>query len=87
MKKEFQTQVKVYYIDYKDYPIDKDTNERVNFTINDNNAYRYEYSDKEIDYGIVKAIANFNNPKENKILNQIFENLKKIAKTNEHKSH
>jgi DNA-binding LacI/PurR family transcriptional regulator len=77
LKEEFPTQIKVYYIDNKNFPIDSETGERVNFIINDNNAYRYEYSDAEIDNGIVKAIANFNNSEENQILNEIFEKIKK----------
>ncbi len=83
LKKQFSKQIKVYYLGYDNFPIDNDTKERINFIINDNHAYRYEYSDKEINYGIVKAIANFNNQEENKILNNIFEDLKQIAQKEE----
>jgi len=79
LEKEFPEQIKVYFLDYNDFPIDNDTKERINFIVNDNNSYRYEYSDKEVDYGIVKAIANFNNQEENEILNNVFESLKQIA--------
>lgn len=56
-------------------PIDKNTQEYVNYIVNDKNAYRYEYSDKNIDLGIVEAIANFNSPEEAKILLDNFNNL------------
>ena len=48
----------------------------VNYIVNDNNAYRYEYSDKDLEYGSVSAIANFNNKKESDYLIKIFNKIK-----------
>ena len=77
LKTLFPKQIKIYLIDYKQFPIDKETKERINFIISDNNSYRYEYSDKDLENGIVKAIANFNSKQDTLILNKIFEELKK----------
>lgn len=79
LKKEFPKQIKVYYLEYNDFPIDNDTKEKINFIINDNDAYRYEYNDN-MDYKITKSIANFNNKEETKLLNNTFQKLKQIAK-------
>jgi len=80
LKSKYRKQVKIYKIPKEDYPIDNDSKERVNFIINDNYAYRYEYSDKDLEYGVVKAIANFNNKEENKILQKIFDEVKQKEK-------
>jgi len=77
LKSKYKKQVKIYKIPKEDYPIDSDSKERVNFIINDNYAYRYEYSDKDLKNGIVKAIANFNNEEENKLLQDTFDKVKK----------
>jgi len=68
--------VKLIFIKDDKFPIDKDSNEKVNYIVNDNNAYRYEYSDKDLEYGSVSAIANFNNKKESDYLIKIFNKIK-----------
>jgi len=76
LKQRFQDQVKLIFIKDDKFPIDKDSNEKVNYIVNDNNAYRYEYSDKDLEYGSVSAIANFNNKKESDYLIKIFNKIK-----------
>ncbi len=56
-------------------PKDKDSNESINYLFNDTNGFRYEYSDKNIDDGIVEAIANFNSKKEREYLKNNFDNM------------
>ncbi|MDD2886811.1 MAG: hypothetical protein PHY66_03340 [Aliarcobacter sp.] len=75
LKKEYPNQFVVRFIEKNEMPIDKNSQEHVNYIVNDKNAYRYEYSDKNIDIGIVEAIANFNNPEESKILLDNFNKL------------
>lgn len=75
LKNEYPGQFIVTFIEKEKMPIDKNTQEYVNYIVNDKNAYRYEYSDKNIDLGIVEAIANFNSPEEAKILLDNFNNL------------
>jgi len=75
-QQKFPNQFKVKFIEEKNFPIDNDTGERVNYVVNDNNAFRYEYSDKNIQHGVVSAIANFNNEKDAQILNKMFEQIK-----------
>ena len=77
LKSKYKEQVKMYKIPKDNYPIDSDSEERINFIVNDNYAYRYEYSDKDLEYGVVEAIANFNNEEESKILQDIFDEIKK----------
>lgn len=66
----------VYHIDKSILPQDEDSQEYVNYIVNDKNAFRYEYSDKDIDKGIVEAIANFNSADEASLLIQFFHELK-----------
>lgn len=75
LKEEYPNQFVVRFIEKNEMPIDKNSQEHVNYIVNDKNAYRYEYSDKNIDIGIVEAIANFNNPEESKILLDNFNKL------------
>lgn len=74
-KKEYPKQFIVRLIEKDQMPVDKNSQEHVNYIVNDKNAYRYEYSDKNIDIGIVEAIANFNNPEESKVLLDNFNKL------------
>jgi sugar-specific transcriptional regulator TrmB len=74
-KKEYPKQFIVRLIEKDEMPVDKNSQEHVNYIVNDKNAYRYEYSDKNIDIGIVEAIANFNNPEESKVLLDNFNKL------------
>jgi len=77
LKKEFPNQFKVKYISEDKFPIDNDTSKRVNYIVNDNNAFRYEYNDKYIQNGVVNAVVNFNHKEDSKILNDMFEEIKK----------
>ena len=79
LQKEFPNQFKVKFIAEDKFPTDNDTQERVNYIVNDNNAFRYEYSDKNIQHGVVNAIANFNHEKDSKILNDMFEQIKQAS--------
>lgn len=56
-------------------PKDNETKEYINYIVNDNNSFRYEYSEKNLDVGIVEAIANFNSPSEAKALINNFNSL------------
>ncbi len=67
---------KVFLVDSEHFPVDSETNEKASYIVNDNNAFRYQYSSKDIKYGVVKAIANFNSVKENKLLVDLFERIK-----------
>lgn len=78
-QENFPNQFKVKFVNEDKFPTDDDTKERVNYIVNDNNAFRYEYSDKNIQHGVVSAIANFNHEKDTKILNEMFEQLKQVA--------
>ena len=66
----------VYRIDKNILPQDEDSQEYINYIVNDKNAFRYEYSDKDIDKGIVEAIANFNSAEETDLLIQFFNDLR-----------
>jgi hypothetical protein len=79
LENRFKGQVKIVQKNENELPKDKDTGEIANYIVNDNNAYRYEYSDKDLKYGIVEAIANFNNKEEADILLNNFEQIKKSA--------
>lgn len=68
---KFLTKVK----EKKDLPTDKDTKETINYLINDKNGFRYEFSDKNADDGIVEAFADFNSPQERDILKNNFDRL------------
>jgi len=78
-QQKFPNQFKVKFIAEEKFPTDDETKERVNYIVNDNNAFRYEYSDKNIQHGVVSAIANFNHEKDAKILNEMFEQIKQVA--------
>lgn len=78
-QKDFSTQFKVKFISEEKFPTDNDTSERVNYIVNDNNSFRYEYSDKNIQHGVVNAIANFNHEEDSKILIDMFEKIKQIS--------
>jgi len=78
-QQNFPSQFKVKFIEEDKFPTDDDTKERVNYIVNDNNAFRYEYSDKNIQHGVVNAIANFNHEQDTKILNDMFEQIKQVA--------
>ena len=67
------------FISEDKFPTDNDTKERVNYIVNDNNAFRYEYSDKNIQHGVVNAIANFNHAQDSKILSDMFEKIKQVS--------
>jgi len=77
--RDFPEQFKVKFISEDKFPTDNDTSERVNYIVNDNNAFRYEYSDKNIRHGVVNAFANFNHEKDSKILNDVFEEIKQAS--------
>jgi len=79
LQANFSKQVHIIKKNKDELPKDKDTGEIANYIFNDNNAYRYEYSDKDLQYGIVEAIANFNNKEEVNILLHNFEKIKKSA--------
>ena len=76
LKESFDAQVELKFIENNKFPTDKDSKEKVNYIVNDNNAYRYEYSDKNLEYGSVNAVANFNNESESKYLISIFDKIK-----------
>ena len=78
-QKDFPTQFQVKFISEDKFPTDNDTKERVNYIVNDNNAFRYEYSDKNIQHGVVNAIANFNHAQDSKILSDMFEKIKQVS--------
>ena len=78
-QKDFPKQFKVKFISEDKFPTDNDTHERVNYIVNDNNAFRYEYSDKNIQHGVVNAIANFNHPKDTKILSDMFIKIQQAS--------
>ena len=69
--KKFLTKV----VSLEDFPTDKDSEEEVNFLINDTDGFRYEYSDKRIQDGLVEAVANFNSPEETNYLKTHFDSL------------
>lgn len=75
LKEQYPGKFIVHYINKENMPTDKKSQEYVNYIVNDQNAYRYEYSDKNIDLGLVEAIANFNSPEESKILINNFNKL------------
>ncbi|WP_434637390.1 hypothetical protein MLC35_01025 [Sulfurimonas sp. NW7] len=79
LKSKFLDQVSVILIDKEKLPKDKETEEIVNYIVNDNNAFRYEYSDKDLEYGVVEAVANFNNKSDADSLISNFEQIKKVA--------
>ena len=78
-QQNFPNQFRVKFIEEEKFPTDDETKERVNYIVNDNNAFRYEYSDKIIQHGVVSAIANFNHSIDTKILNEMFEQIKQVA--------
>jgi hypothetical protein len=59
---------KVKKVDKSIMPKDSNTGENINYIVNDSNAFRYEYSEKNIDVGVVEAVANFNSHNEAEIL-------------------
>ena len=72
--------VMIKLVPIEQFPKDNSTDETVNFVVNDNNAFRYEYSDKDLSDGIVSAIANFNNKKDSDLLNKHFDTMfKKVS--------
>jgi hypothetical protein len=73
--KEKYTNFKVKQVERNKLPKNDITDEYINYIVNDNNAFRYEYSEKNIDVGIVEAIANFNSPKESDILISNFHSI------------
>ena len=75
LKNNYDDRFIITHIDEKKLPVDPDTNEYVNYIVNDQNAFRYEYSDKDVDIGVVEAIANFNSKKESKELIEYFKSL------------
>jgi hypothetical protein len=79
LQTKFPTQFKVRFISEDKFPTDNDTKEKVNYIVNDNNAFRYEYSDKNIQHGVVNAIANFNHSQDSKILTDMFEKIKQVS--------
>lgn len=79
LQEKFPNQFMVQFIKEEIFPTDDETHERANYIVNDNDAFRYEYSDKNIQHGIVSAIANFNHKKDNKVLSDMFEQIKKVA--------
>lgn len=76
---KFPNQLKVKQVNKEQLPKDNDTQEYVNYILNDTNAYRYEYSEKNIKEGIVEAIANFYSPKETSYLKDNFKSLLNVA--------
>ena len=56
-------------------PKHNETKEYINYIVNDNNSFRYEYSENNIDVGVVEAIANFNSPSEAEALISNFNSL------------
>ena len=72
---EYPTQVLKKVIKLSDLPKDKGSNEYINYLINDTNGFRYEYSDKNLNDGIVEAIANFNSLEEREHLKNHFDNM------------
>ena len=72
---KFPSKFKINFIEHDKFPKDNDTKEYVNYIVNDNKAFRYEYSDKEIHNGHVNAIANFNNEKDSNFLNDFFKKI------------
>jgi len=75
LKNEFSDKILIKEVDSNFLPKDKQSNEVINYLINDTNGFRYEYSDKNIDKGIVEAIANFNSKKETEQLRNHFNEL------------
>jgi len=79
LKNQFPEQFQVKYIPQNQFPKDDESGEYVNYIVNDHNAFRYEYSDRNIQHGVVKAIANFNHQDDSAVLNNMFEEIQKIA--------
>lgn len=77
--KKFPGQLKIKQVNKEQLPKDTDSEEYVNYIVNDTNAYRYEYSEKGIDQGNVEAIANFNNPEEASYLKKNFQSILNTA--------
>ncbi len=75
-REKFPEKFIVKFIEHNYFPKDKETEEYVNYIVNDNNAFRYEYSDKELNNGYVNAIANFNNKNDSEQLNNFFDKIK-----------
>lgn len=75
---KFTNKFVVKFIEHSNFPKDNDTKEYVNYIVNDNNAFRYEFSTKKIHSGYINAIANFNNAKDSEQLNIYFDKLKTI---------
>jgi hypothetical protein len=73
--KEKYKNFKVKQVERNKLPKNDTTDEHINYIVNDNNAFRYEYSEKNIDVGIVEAIANFNSPEEADILINNFNSI------------
>lgn len=73
--KEAYPNFKVKKIPRSSMPKDSNTNEYINYIVNDNDAFRYEYSEKNIDVGVVEAVANFNSHDEAEILIGNFNHL------------
>jgi hypothetical protein len=75
LKDEYPDKFITKIVPLKQFPIDKDSEEEVNFLINDQNGFRYEYSDKNINNGLVEAVANFNSSSEVDYLREHFNTL------------
>jgi len=72
---KYPDKVKKKNIELSDLPKDKSSNESINYLINDTNGFRYEYSDKNLNNGIVEAIANFNSQEERDRLKNHFNTM------------
>jgi hypothetical protein len=66
-RNDFSIQFQVKCISEYAFPIDNDTQNRVNYIVNDNNAFRYEYG--------TKSISNFNNEQDAKVLVETFNHI------------
>ena len=72
---KYPEQVLKKVITFDKLPKDKDSDEYINYLINDTNGFRYEYSDKNLNDGIVEAIANFNSQEERERLKSHFDEM------------
>ncbi len=72
---KYPKQVLKKVITFDKLPKDKDSDEYINYLINDTNGFRYEYSDKNLNDGIVEAIANFNSQEERDRLKNHFDEI------------
>lgn len=75
--KAFPEQVILHWLDEKQSSAltNKEQHVYINFLVNDQNGFRYEYQDENMEDGIVSAFANFNDPTSANVLDNFFDTL------------